>query len=154
MEARLLQDKLEDAINLVRSFARRKKVTLRELQSLIGMLNFACKIILPGRPFLRRLIDLAIGISRPNFHIRLNNEARLDLATWLIFLECFNRVLVLLNKNWLSSEKLELFTASSFCWCIEGEMVLRAVFLGADACCNKGIVSYYSSLRDWLSGRV
>ena len=113
MEARLPQDKLEDAINLVRSFARRKKVTLHELQSLIGTLNFACKVIVPGRPFLRRLIDLTIGISRPNFHIRLNNEARLDMAAWLVFLESFNGVSVLLNENWLSSEKLELFTDAS-----------------------------------------
>ena len=113
MEARLPRDKLDDALNLVTRFARRKKVTLRELQSLIGTLNFACKVIVPGRPFLRRLIDLTIGINRPNFHIRLNNEARLDLAAWLIFLQRFNGVSVLLNEHWISSEKLELFTDAS-----------------------------------------
>ena len=113
MEARLPRDKLDDALNLVTRFARRKKVTLRELQSLIGTLNFACKVIVPGRPFLRRLIDLTIGISRPNFHIRLNNEARLDLAAWLIFLQSFNGVSVLLDEHWISSEKLELFTDAS-----------------------------------------
>ena len=79
-------------INLVTRFARHKKLTLRELQSLIGTLNFACKVIVPGRSFLRRLIDLTIGIRRPNFHIRLNNKARLDLAAWLIFLQSFNGV--------------------------------------------------------------
>ena len=42
LEARLPHDKLDDALNLVKRFARRKKVTLRELQSLIGTLNFAC----------------------------------------------------------------------------------------------------------------
>ena len=96
-------------INLVTRFARRKKVTLRESQSLIGTLNFACKVNVPGRPFLRRLIDLTICISRPNFHIRLNNEARLDLAAWLIFLQSFSGVSVLLDEHWISSEKLELF---------------------------------------------
>ena len=80
MQARLPQDKLTNAITLVRSFSRRKRVTLRELQSLIGTLNFACKVVTPGRPFLRRLIDLTIGISKPNYHIRLNREARLDLS--------------------------------------------------------------------------
>ena len=113
MEARLPRDKLDDALNLVTRFASRKKVTLRELQSLIGTLNFACKVIVPGRPFLRRLIDLTIGINWPNFHIRLNNEARLDLAAWLIFLQRFNGVSVLLNEHWISSEKLELFTDAS-----------------------------------------
>ena len=113
MEARLPLDKLDDVLNLVTGFARRKKVTLRELQSLIGMMNFACKVTVPGRPFLHRLIDLTIGISRPNFHIRLNNEARLDLAAWLMFLQSFNGILVLLDEHWISSEKLELFTDAS-----------------------------------------
>ena len=45
MQARLPQDKLEAAIILVKSFSRHKKVTLRELQSLIGNLNFVSKVI-------------------------------------------------------------------------------------------------------------
>ena len=64
MRARLPQDKLDAALLLVRSFQRRKKVILRQLQSLIGTLNFACKVIVPGRPFLRRLIDLTRGMVK------------------------------------------------------------------------------------------
>ena len=86
---------------------------MRELQSLIGTLNFACKVVTPDRPFLRRLIDLTIGLSEPNYHIRLNREARLDLASLLVFLQSFNGVSVLLNQQWLLSEKLELFTDAS-----------------------------------------
>ena len=113
MEARLPQDKLDQARDLVKKFSRRKKVTLRELQSLIGTLSFACKVIVPGRPFLRRIIDLTVGIAKPNLHIRLNNEARLDLAAWLIFLDNFNGVSVLLGQQWLTSERLELFNDAS-----------------------------------------
>ena len=43
----------------------------------------------------------------------MNNEARLDLAAWLIFLQSFNGVSVLLDEHWISSEKLELFTDAS-----------------------------------------
>lgn len=31
------------------------KLTLKQLQSLIGLLNYACNVVLPGRAFLRRL---------------------------------------------------------------------------------------------------
>ena len=62
---------------------------------------------------MRRLINLTIGISKPSFHIRLNKEARLDLSAWLIVLESYNGVSVLLDDQWLSSEKLELFTNAS-----------------------------------------
>ena len=44
---------------------KRKKVTLKELQSLIGLLNFACAVVKTGRAFLRRLIDLTIGLRSP-----------------------------------------------------------------------------------------
>ena len=116
-------------------------MTLRELQSLIGTLNFPCKVIVPGCPFWRRFIGLTIGISRPNVHIRLNNEARLDLTAWLIFLQNCNGVSVLLNEHWISSEKLELFTDASnlgFVGVLKGEMVPRelAIFLAAEAHCN------------------
>ena len=113
MQARFPQDKLDNEVALLRSFSRRKKVTLRQLQSLIGVLSFACKVIVPGRPFLRRLINLTMGVNKPSVHIRLNNEARLDLAAWLIFLESFNGISILRNVQWLSSEKLELFTDAS-----------------------------------------
>ena len=42
-------------------------------------------VVMPGRPFIRRLIKLTMGINKPNCHIRLNNEARLDVASWLSF---------------------------------------------------------------------
>ena len=57
MEARLPRDKISKCMLLLEQFIHRKKVMLRELQSLIGFLNFACSVIVPGRAFLRRLID-------------------------------------------------------------------------------------------------
>ena len=70
-EARLPRDKIMRFASLLSDYLKRKKVTLRELQSLIGLLNFACSVVLPGRAFLRRLIDLTIGIARPQHFIRL-----------------------------------------------------------------------------------
>ena len=52
MEARLPLDKVERIQASLASFESRKSCTLKELQSLIGTLNFACKVVPPGRPFL------------------------------------------------------------------------------------------------------
>ena len=56
MEARLLEEKLRKCVTLISEFLKRKKVSLKEMQSLIGLLNFTCSVVIPGRTFLRRLI--------------------------------------------------------------------------------------------------
>ena len=88
----------------------RRKVTLRELQSLIGLLSFACCVVQPGRSFLRRLIDRTKGIQQPHFHIRLNKDSRLDIAAWLLCIDHFNGKTMLLKQIWISANKLHLYT--------------------------------------------
>ena len=95
MQMRLPQDKLVSARSHVDAMYRRKKVSLREVQSLIGTLNFACQVVVPGRTFLRRLIDLIKGVSNPNHSIRLNAAARLDLSAWKLFLDQYNGISLL-----------------------------------------------------------
>ena len=53
MEARLPTDKVLKIRELLAQYMHRRKVMLVELQSLLGLLNFACKVIHPGRAFLR-----------------------------------------------------------------------------------------------------
>ena len=64
-EARLPVGKLHKCRMLLRTFYKQRKVTLRELQSLLGLLNFTCSVIVPGCAFLRRVIDLTKGARRP-----------------------------------------------------------------------------------------
>ena len=50
-EARLPLDKIDKCLSVISDFLTRKKVTLKELQSLTGLLNFACSVVVPGRAF-------------------------------------------------------------------------------------------------------
>ena len=79
MEARLPPVKVERIQTSLASFQRRKSCTLMELQSLIGTLNFACKIIPPGRPFLQRMIALTRKVSKSHHHISLGSGFFKDL---------------------------------------------------------------------------
>lgn len=110
-ELRLPFDKLEQARTLVRAMSCRKKTRLRALQSLLGTLNFACRAVVPGRAFLRRLFDLTAGLS--SLHLRLSCEARADLAAWKLFLDHFNGSMFFLPASFSSSSALELFTDAS-----------------------------------------
>ena len=110
MVVRLPEDKLVKGREVIRSISSRKKVTLRELQSAIGFLNFACAVVVPGRTFLRRLTNLTCKVTKPNHHIRINNDHRADLAMWTLFLDQFNGKCLFLDEKWITSEVLELHT--------------------------------------------
>ena len=113
MQARLPNDKLVKCRALISVFLTRKKVTLKEIQSLTGLLNFACSVVVPGRAFLRRLIDLTIGVRAPHFRIRLSREVKADLRVWQTFLSSFNGRSFFLSDAWCTSNQVELYTDAS-----------------------------------------
>ena len=117
MEVRLPYDKLCKARSMVKSLHKKKSVTLLELQQVLGMLNFCNRVVLPGRPFLRSLIDLTRGVQNPNHHIRLNKLNRSDLSIWLEFLTNFNGVQVIKHVPWTSSNSWKFFSDASFKAC-------------------------------------
>ena len=82
-ELRLPQDKLARLTSLLTQWRSRRSCTRKELESLIGVLNHACKVVRPGQPFLRRMIDLLQAVHRPpnsRVPIRLALGFRADLA--------------------------------------------------------------------------
>ena len=76
LQLRLLQEKLEKLRELVAKW--RKSCTKRELQSLAGHLNHACKVIRPGRRFLQGILGLLSQCHRQDHMIRLNAAFRAD----------------------------------------------------------------------------
>lgn len=58
--ARLPVDKFVALKSLVPSWSSRRWCTRRELESLIGRLRHAVKVVWPGRTFLCRMIDLLL----------------------------------------------------------------------------------------------
>ena len=66
-----------------------------ELQSLAGKLQHACKVVRPGRSFLRRVFEQLKGTHHNHHHIRLNRAIRSDLIWWDLFLDSWNGVSLL-----------------------------------------------------------
>ena len=115
-EIRLPADKLERCKIEILDLIGKKKTRLRKLQSVIGLLNFACEVVLPGRAFLRRLINLTCGVSSPFHWIRLSKTTsgvQEDLQVWLAFLSSYNGKSFFLSERFFSNVSLKLFTDSS-----------------------------------------
>lgn len=83
LEAQFPRDKPQKCIDLISAFLSQKKVTLRELQMLTGLLNFTSLVVVPVRAFLWQLIDVTLGVTRPYHLIRINGEVNENLNTWL-----------------------------------------------------------------------
>ncbi|XP_061194309.1 uncharacterized protein LOC133202483 [Saccostrea echinata] len=77
MTMKLSLEKLNQLHGIIQYFLKAKKASLREMQSLIGLLNFACKVVASGRAFCRRLINSTIGITKQHHRIRpwIHNNA-------------------------------------------------------------------------------
>ncbi len=91
----------------------KKKVTLRELQSLVGSLNFCAKAIPSVRAFNRRFCDAMCGVQMPNHHIRVSEGMKEDILTWLSFLENFNGTCEFVDNKWLTNDQLDLYSDSA-----------------------------------------
>jgi hypothetical protein len=87
MEARLPWEKHAKALLLVRTYLRRRSITLLELQSLIGFLSFAAKVVPLGRPFLRRLYNaLSCYSASPHRPQPVTPQMKEDVRWWLAFI--------------------------------------------------------------------
>ena len=73
MQASLSPDKVEKLRSIFENFQQKRSCTLKQLQSLIGTLNFACKVVPPRRPFLQRMIAHTRNIKEQHHHVKLNS---------------------------------------------------------------------------------
>ena len=107
---------------LLQEMLGQKRVTLRQIHSLLGKLHFFTKAIVPGRAFVKRMHDATLECKQHHF-IRVHQEMKRDMGLWLTLLHEFNgsyRV-YFSEAEWSSSLVLELFTESageSWLWCI------------------------------------
>ena len=67
----LPEAKLQDMRTLLSSWSGKVKCTKRELQKLLGSLNWCSRVVRGGQTFTRMLINLLTRASRPHHHIRL-----------------------------------------------------------------------------------
>lgn len=113
MEVRIPRAKIEEVVQKIQDVINKKKTTLKQMQSLIGSLNFCCRAISAGRPFCRRLINATCGLSKPFHHLRVSSQMKLDLNMWLSFFENHNGISVFHDRYWVSNDDVQLFTDSA-----------------------------------------
>jgi hypothetical protein len=106
MAIRIPQEKLEVLKADLIFYSEQKRITLKNLQSLVGSLNFFGKAIRSARAFNRRFYDLTMKAKKPHHFIKLNAERKADMHMWLYFLESFNGKTYFPESSWTDSDVL------------------------------------------------
>ena len=99
MSAQIPKEKLDKYVNLVHELLDMDFCTLKDMQSAVGHLQWASMVIVPGRPFIRRLIDKTKFLTKPYHRISLTSEVKDDLSLWLTFFENHNGKTLFLTKD-------------------------------------------------------
>ena len=127
--ARLPQEKLLKLRNLIDSWSERRWCRREELESLVGHLHHAAKVVWPGRTFLRRMINLLCCFRNRDHPIRLNTEFQRDLRWWNNFLESWNGVTF---------------------WLYPGMEPLASIEVTSDAAGSLGYGAFFN--QEWFNG--
>ncbi|CAG2223265.1 unnamed protein product [Mytilus edulis] len=112
--------KLADFHGLLQTFQNKRRATKRQLESLIGSLNWASQVIQGGRSFMRRMIDLKNTLKNHSDKALLNSDFSADLEWWLKFMKTFNGRTCILDNKPISSLQCD---ACSEGGCVEDTLV-------------------------------
>ena len=86
---------------------------------MIGHLSHACKVVRPGRRFLRGMIQLLAIAKKPFHYVRLNEAFRGDLEWWHAFLDPWNGVSMLFEVQ-TQNPQIEIWSDASGAMLLEG----------------------------------
>jgi len=99
MEMRLPAAKLNQLKQTLRRWRGYTSIRKGPLESLIGFLSHACKVVRSGRTFLRRLISASAQVDRKEHFVRLTECVQADLEWWYTFGTAWNGISMMLTVN-------------------------------------------------------
>ena len=94
------KERLSEIHLLLDDWLVRKSASKKDLQSLIGKLQFISKVVLFSRIFISRLLLVLPRLARQYHRFRPDTEFRKDLRWWKTFLDTFNGVTLLPDSYW------------------------------------------------------
>ena len=97
--------KLTEIKELLVNWSGKTKATKKEVQSLVGSLNFLAACIRPGRIFMSRLLNLLRKMPDKGT-VPLDSEFLLDIKWWRLFAPSYNGVSLMPVKDWSESDSV------------------------------------------------
>jgi hypothetical protein len=97
---RVTEDKLIDIGHLLDVWLKKKSASKRDLQSLIGKLQFIAKCVRGSRIFISRLLQTLSTLRKQHHRFRPSSQFKKDLVWWKRFMKVFNGVTLIPDIKW------------------------------------------------------
>ena len=97
--------RLSEILTLVNSWLSKQFANRKEVQSLIGKLNFVASCIKPGRIFISRILNLLREFDSDEQVLDLTDEFKKDIYWWSEFLLIFNGISILNLEEWTEPDQ-------------------------------------------------
>ena len=79
-------EKRDKALCLLWDMFNSHKTTIIRVQQLAGLLNHIGHAVVPGHAFNRHFYSKIAGMKKPDHHLSVDKEMKLDCVTWIKFL--------------------------------------------------------------------
>ena len=106
-------DKQAAILELIDVVLRKRNLSKHALETLLGKLCYAARVLRMSRPFLRRLYMRLSLYAAPHHRHYLPSECRRDLGMWRCFFVTPLGPLRIFNNDFISNDTLHLFSDSS-----------------------------------------
>ena len=111
-ELRISHERISEINQLLAHWTNTTICTKRQLLKLVGKLAFAARVVRTGRAFIGRLIQLSKKVKHLHHRIRINKQARADIAWWTSCLASHNGV-AMFESDFSHLEVVHYFTDAS-----------------------------------------
>ena len=97
MSLSVTKDKIRQTLDQVKNVVKRRSITKKTLQSLLGRLLHIAKCVRPAQLFVSKLLEALRGMQ--HFYINVNSEMRSDLKWFIQFCLDWNGVAMIPRQN-------------------------------------------------------
>ena len=91
-EIRIPEQKMQEIKTEVARWLYKKSWRRKELESLVGRLCHASRVVQPGKTFMCRLFEVLAGSRQAHHHIRLSSAVCADILWWHTFMSKWNGI--------------------------------------------------------------
>ena len=93
------EQKWNEIKEVLKVWLAKRGASLKETQSLAGLLNFACRCVRPGRVYLARILNFLRTLPKSGRRW-VPVSVKEDVKWWFSFAEAFNGTSLMLNTEW------------------------------------------------------